>query len=747
MLPPQPILSPTMDSPTVSPLSLPGSPPSPTLSRLSLDDGASLWTHDDDSDDASSTADTADSCTSASCCPPPTVEDDHVKPLPTSLPAAADPPAAAAPSHPISIPESSFSPLLIIGAGPHALALAARLSEPRPAALYSDLEHARLAWLQREDRGRQRRRKSVKGHWAARKLVEPATATLAGAGPGRGPDSAAPPAPSAPSSAIQVLDSSSSTWLGRWDSFFSGLSIEHLRSPMLFHPAPADANALVAFAQREGREDELLPIKGVVGAEQSKHMRKKRPQRVGRAPMINEREREDYHRPSSALFRSFIESDLVDRYSLTPPAPPSPPLVAHTTVTAVSYEVVHVPGREPEQAFVVRSRRSDGTEEVRGARAVVLAIGPSCTPVVSCVIKEAVAASRSGRGQAQEQEQRSASEGPSAGPWSMEAVCGEGWCHSTAFAMPGCAPMDGPLGERVRQGKPTRVVVLGGGLTSAQIVDSLIEAGVSHVTLLSRSHIKVSAFDFPLTWVSKYANLEKMAFYSETDPLARHDLIRQARNGGSVNAHFYGVLKRHVKSGRLDLRTLTEVESAHLGDGGGGGKWTLEARTRLEDKAHLAVPGAPLSRLDTLADVDHVVCATGSALDLAGVECVRPLLASHPVELVRGLPRLTSDLQWREDVPFFVAGAYAMLELGPDALNLSGTRPGAERIAHRLGALGIFDDVPGGGVHAVPRRSSPASTAAQQDGAGRAGLARKEHRSGGEGNFFDGLEVEELSGA
>ncbi|KPV78159.1 uncharacterized protein RHOBADRAFT_3493, partial [Rhodotorula graminis WP1] len=539
--------------------------------------------------------------------------------------------------------------LVIIGAGPHALALAARLSEPHPAALYSDLEHARLAWLQREERGRERRnqavrRQSVKGHWAARKLVEPATATLAGARPGPERAPSSPGGTSSARPAIQVLDSSSSAWLGRWDSFFSGLSIEHLRSPMLFHPAPADVNALVAYAQREGRENELLPIKGVVGAELSKHQRKKRPQRVGRAPMINEREREDYHRPSSALFRSFIDSDLVDRYSLAPPSP-SPPLVAHTTVTSVSYEVVHVPGREPERGFVVRSTRPDGVDEVRGARAVVLAIGPSCTPSVPRVISEAAG----------------------------------GWCHSTAFAMPGCGPMDGLLGERVRQGKPARVVVLGGGLTSAQIVDSLIKAGVQHVTLLSRSHIKVSAFDFPLSWVSKYANLDKMAFFGESCPHARHAMIRQARNGGSVNAHFYSILKRHVKSGRLDLRTLTEVEDAHLD--AAAVKWTLRVRTRLVDKAHLAVPGAPTSMPDTLADVDHVVCATGSALDLAGVECVRPLLECHPVELVRGLPRLTSDLQWREDVPFFVAGAYAMLELGPDALNLSGTRPGAERIA------------------------------------------------------------------
>lgn len=70
------------------------------------------------------------------------------------------------------------------------------------------------------------------------------------------------------------------------------------------------------------------------------------------------------------------------------------------------------------------------------------------------------------------------------------------------------------------------------------------------------------------------------------------------------------------------------------------------------------------------------------------------------------------------------------VQLGPDALNLSGTRPGAERIAHALGALGTFDDVPGGGVRDVA------------GAARRRAAERKQRRSGGEGNFFEGLEVE-----
>ncbi|GAA5820495.1 hypothetical protein JCM3770_002273, partial [Rhodotorula araucariae] len=430
--------------------------------------------------------------------------------------------------------------------------------------------------------------------------------------------------------------------------------------------------------------------------------------RVGRAVMINEREREDYHRPSSALFRAFIRDDLITRYGAAP-------LVQHATVTSVSYESVHVAGRTPETAFVVRSTRPDGgADEVRVARAVVMAVGPSGAPNIPRVVRDALPSAPA----------ETAAAGRARAPWRTDNVCGKGWCHSTAFALSGCRPMDGELAARVRAGLPTRVVVIGGGLTSAQIVDSLLSDGVTSVTLLSRSQIKTKHFDFDLSWVSKYANVAKMAFYRESDPHARHALIRSARGGGSVNPHFAGVLKRHVKGGRLDLRVRSEVSAAAYDDR--SGKWSLAVRTRREGQL------CTLSDEEwdewALDDVDYVVCATGSALDLAKVPLVQPLLHSHPVELVEGLPRLTMDLQWRADIPFFVMGAYAMLELGPDALNLSGTRPGAERIAHRLGALGVFDDVPGGGVHAVPLPLREEL------------LRRKEWRSGGEGNFFDGLD-------
>ena len=183
------------------------------------------------------------SCYDSTCCPP----SPH-SPLKT-LPAIT------------SIPPSSFQPLVVIGAGPHSLALCARLREAHPAALYTDLEHARLSWLRREQNEKDRlKRKTVKGHWTARKLIEP--------------EEVAPVENL--SRVVRVLDSTKAAFMGRWDSFFSSLELTHLRSPMIFHPDPSSADALVAYAERTGREDELVPIDGVVGAERSKYQRKKR---------------------------------------------------------------------------------------------------------------------------------------------------------------------------------------------------------------------------------------------------------------------------------------------------------------------------------------------------------------------------------------------------------------------------------------------------------------------------------------
>lgn len=160
--------------------------------------------------------------------------------------------------------------------------------------------------------------------------------------------------------------------------------------------------------------------------------------RLGRTVQINERSREDYFRPSAALFRSFCEEDIIERYNLGS-------VVEQATVTSLSYGRLHVEGQAKMDGFWVESRSADGTIEYRGAKTVVIAVGPTSSPNVPKVIEEA----------------KVVEEGKDA------ELEGEGWCHSAAFARKGFRFLPKELRERAKAGIRTTVVVIGGGSVSS----------------------------------------------------------------------------------------------------------------------------------------------------------------------------------------------------------------------------------------------------------------------------------------
>lgn len=160
-----------------------------------------------------------------------------------------------------TVAPSDFHKVVIIGGGPNALALASRLREPLPASLYTDLEHARLSFLKRNKLVRK-----VKG--LKRTVVPPQESAR---------ENFSPSSPSSESTGgIKIYDSTSSKWMGKWNGYFNGLGISHLRSPMFFHPSPRDVDGLVTYAHSVGREAELKSIDGVVGKEGSKNSRRKK---------------------------------------------------------------------------------------------------------------------------------------------------------------------------------------------------------------------------------------------------------------------------------------------------------------------------------------------------------------------------------------------------------------------------------------------------------------------------------------
>ncbi|RMY86520.1 hypothetical protein D0862_10903 [Hortaea werneckii] len=472
--------------------------------------------------------------------------------------------------------------VLIVGAGPCGLAVAARLREQTPSALFTDEEHRRFHWLAKHGR-----RSSVKDKRSGRTKLA-SSQHIERAQP-----------------SIHVLDSSGSNWMTKWHRLFQALQIEHLRSPMFFHPHPQDRDALLAYAHAGGRSSELAEITG-----------------AARPTDIDERDRQDYFTPSTVLFNEFCD-EMINHYGL------GQDIVTQEIVTFLDYGQTEYGAGE---LFTVKTDRA-----THYARAVVMATGPGETPRIPAPFEP----------------------------------CSEGATHASRLKSGHL--LDKHLGDKIRRQQPTNVLVIGGGLTSAQITDALIRSGVSKVWHLVRSPLRVKPFDVDLPWMGKYRNKEKAAFWMADDDEERAAFLRQAIGGGSVTPRYYKLLQKHMRSGRLGLYTNTIVKGQSRCQQ--SGLWQIQTQPSIPD----------------LPNMDFVYFATGMQGGIDGNPVLQSFSARFPVDNIGGLPALTDDLTWKKDIPLFLTGKLASLRLGPGAGNLEGARMGAERIALAM------DDVLGSG--------------------------------------------------
>lgn len=296
---------------------------------------------------------------------------------------------------------------------------------------------------------------------------------------------------------IKVLDSSGSKWLCSWKNNFAALGISHLRSPMFFHPCPRDRDGLLAFAHETGRCSDCVEISNCVGKSMSKHRRKKKLAQghsVGSSAKavleIDERDRKDYFTPTSDIFHDYCDS-VLRRYSLEN-------TVQQAQVASIDFGLsvefgLHIDGSPETKIFKVMAL--DGVSKY--AKIVVLAIGPGGSPVI---------------------------------PRHLSAAEEEGACHSTQ--LPKRTFLSRTVRDKILARKPTAVVIVGGGLTAAQIADKCIRDGVRRVLMIMRGDVKckllarkenshditnqglVKPFDIDLDWMTKYKNVHKAAFWS-----------------------------------------------------------------------------------------------------------------------------------------------------------------------------------------------------------------------------------------
>ena len=122
--------------------------------------------------------------------------------------------------------------LVIVGAGPHALALLLRLLDDAPdesgdffVGLGSAPRSSRKSWSDLEKRRC--------GDDVARRVLD----------------------------RVRVVDGSGA-WLGTWDAQFAALEIPHLRSTYDQHPCPYDSFALQQFVVKNGRERDVVDLSG-----------------------------------------------------------------------------------------------------------------------------------------------------------------------------------------------------------------------------------------------------------------------------------------------------------------------------------------------------------------------------------------------------------------------------------------------------------------------------------------------------
>lgn len=159
-------------------------------------------------------------------------------------------------------------------------------------------------------------------------------------------------------------------------------------------------------------------------------------------------------------------------------------------------------------------------------------------------------------------------------------------------------------------------------------------------------------------------------------------MYHTARNGGSINPFYKKVIEKHVSTGRLSVLTFTTIDSKDWNST--AKQWSVKLTSNYD-----TAPDLP--------PIDYIYFATGIETDHRTLPFLESVNRDYPIPSAGGFPCITDDMMWRKDLPLFVNGRLAAMQLGPGAPNLIGARVGAERIAWSVQAL--LDDEVGGEEH------------------------------------------------
>lgn len=206
----------------------------------------------------------------------------------------------------------------------------------------------------------------------------------------------------------------------------------------------------------------------------------------------------------------------------------------------------------------------------------------------------------------------------------------------------------------------SHAVVVGGGISAAQLALALAEQQPATVTLLMRHAPRVHDLDSDPGWIGpKY----QAGFQQCPDYTRRRTQIQQARHRGSIPPDVARQLRRAVKAGTLRLVQAAVVQAQQ--------PTANTVALRLSDGSQITS--------------DRVLLATGFAPHRPGGAWLDAAVTAEGLPTAPcGYPIVEPTLRWAAGL--YVLGSLAELEIGPVARNITGARQAAARISQSAGS-------------------------------------------------------------
>lgn len=198
--------------------------------------------------------------------------------------------------------------------------------------------------------------------------------------------------------------------------------------------------------------------------------------------------------------------------------------------------------------------------------------------------------------------------------------------------------------------KTSQKVIIGGGLSAAQLALRLLKNSEGQVIICSPHPLKKSNYDTNPGWMGSN-------FYQDTPYRNRRNIISQARNTGTITTAIYRELQNHIAKKNLILK----VAEVH--------------------KADFLTPELMLLFLNNGESVvaNEIILATGFEKQRPGGLVVDRLIEQYGLNCAEcGYPIPTKTLEWGNGI--YVMGPLAELELGPAAANIIGARHAGKRL-------------------------------------------------------------------